>query len=115
MFASFAEMMGADRYRLAADAFLGTFAAGPDVPLHQLSTLLESWCAEKAPSFLGLGTRTVPELVACQQRCLLIWERSLAASSYLVGRENPREQLILIEPGLMRMSPPQLAQHFAQG
>ncbi|NNG21136.1 hypothetical protein HJ590_16540 [Naumannella sp. ID2617S] len=112
LFQTFDQMVAADPHRLAADAFLATFAYQPLVDRNHLDVVLRDFCVQKGPKFLGINTGDVMPVEICEARCILVWERALAASTRIRGRDSTFEQLILLDYRLMSMNPVALGEHF---
>ncbi|WP_026926805.1 hypothetical protein [Granulicoccus phenolivorans] len=112
MFQTHQQMLETEPNRLAAECLLRTFRLRPLVDFHQLFEVVDGMCVQKAPRFLGLVTSEQPVLMAVITRTILIWERALAASRYVVGGDSARSKLVLIDYRCMTMRPIELTNHF---
>lgn len=117
MFQTFAELYAADPYPIAGEMLHACFHNTPTTARHTLDGCLRRMVVEKGPTFLGLATREVIEVEAVEGRTVLIWEQALAVcrrvrTSGSGQYSNYAEDLVLLDPNLLRMSPPQLASHF---
>lgn len=116
MFQTFAELYAADPYPIAGEMLHACFHNSPMVSRHVLDGCLRRMVAEKGPTFLGMASREVIEVEAVEGRTILIWEQALAVCRRLRGSggdySSYSEDLVLLDPNLLRRSPPELATYF---
>lgn len=102
-FATFGQLVIEDPFELAAGTLPLVFANGPVVSEWYVAEVLFGLVDQQGGTFLGLRTSLPMEIRVTRRRCIAVWERALVAATEVTSADDPKIEVILLDPAAARL------------